>query len=122
MKILLTGPTGFVGSAFTRLALSRGHEVAGLLIPSEPVPPHLPAQPGLVWMRGTLQEPPWDAITPFAPDVCVHAAWITTPGIYLESAENERFRDSSLQFLRDLRQRGLGHIASLGTCVEYQIT
>jgi nucleoside-diphosphate-sugar epimerase len=122
MKILLTGPSGFVGSAFTRLALSRGHQVAGLLIPSEPVPAHLPAHPGLLWLRGTLQEPPWEEIERFGPEVCVHAAWITTPGIYLESPENERFRDSSLQFLRALRQRGLGHMVSLGTCIEYQVT
>src|SRR5215468_7819115 len=100
MKILLTGPSGFVGSAFARLALERRHEVAGLLIPSEPIPQHVPQRPGLAWLRGTLEEAPWEAIERFAPEVCVHAAWITTPGIYLESPENERFRDSSIQFLR----------------------
>src|SRR5947209_1188044 len=122
MKILLTGPTGFVGLTFARLALSRGHQVAGLVIPSEAIPTSLPANENLRWLRGTLDEAPWEEISAFAPEVCVHTAWITTPGIYLESPENERFRDASLQFLRKVRKLGTKHIVSLGTCVEYQIT
>jgi len=122
MRILLTGPSGFVGAAFARLALERGHAVAGLLIPSEPIPQRVPHHSGLCWLRGNLEEAPWQAIERFAPEVCVHAAWITTPGIYLESPENERFRDSSIQFLRRLRKQGVGHIVSLGTCVEYRMT
>ncbi|HWI59086.1 MAG TPA: NAD(P)-dependent oxidoreductase [Bacillota bacterium] len=122
MKILLTGPTGFIGSAFTRLARSRGHQVAGLIIPAESIPSRVPPGPDLVWLRGTLETAPWNDIAAFAPDVCVHLAWITTPGVYLESPENERFRDASLQFLRRLRELGTRHCVGIGTCVEYQIT
>jgi nucleoside-diphosphate-sugar epimerase len=122
MKILLTGPTGFIGPAFIRLARSRGHQIAGLIIPSESVPSDLPSTPDLLWLRGTLQEAPWDQISSFGPDVCVHMAWITTPGIYLESPENLRFLDASISFLRKLRELGVFHIFGLGTCVEYQIT
>ena len=32
MRILVTGATGFIGSAFCRLALSRGHEIADGII------------------------------------------------------------------------------------------
>ena len=122
MKILLTGPTGFIGSAFTRQALDRGHDVAGLIIPSEAVPAGLANKQNLIWLRGTLDQAPWPEIAAFQPDACVHTAWITTPGIYLESPENERFRDTSLEFLRKLTDLGLGHIIGLGTCIEYQIT
>src|SRR5436309_3244628 len=87
MKILLTGPTGFIGSAFTRLALSRGHSVAGLIIPAEQVPAHLPPHPLLTWVRGTLDEAPWNDIKQFAADVCLHTAWVTAPGVYLESPD-----------------------------------
>ncbi len=121
MKILLTGATGFIGSAFTRLALSRGHEVAGLIIPTEKVPSWAPAK-ATQWFRGTLDQAPWSEISEFKPDVCVHTAWITTPGVYLESPENERFRDVSLAFLRRLTTLGTRHIVGLGTCIEYQIT
>ena len=121
MKILLTGPTGFIGSAFARLALSRDQQLAGLIIPSENVPASLPPHQNLAWLRGTLQQAPWSDIAAFAPDVCVHTAWITTPGTYLESAENERFRDASLQFIRKITELGSSHIVGLGTCIEYQI-
>ena len=121
MKILLTGPTGFIGSAFTRLALNRGHLVGGLIIPTEQAPTALPANPNLVWLRGTLEQPPWSAIDTFKPDACVHTAWITTPEIYLESPENERFRDASLQFLLKLADSGVQYVLGLGTCIEYQI-
>ena len=122
MKILLTGPTGFIGPAFIRLALSRGHQIAGLIIPSESVPSALPPTADLLWLRGTLQEASWEQISAFGPDVCVHMAWITTPGVYLESPENLRFLDASISFLRKLRELGVAHIFGLGTCVEYQIT
>jgi nucleoside-diphosphate-sugar epimerase len=119
MKILLTGPTGFIGSAFGRLALARGHQVAGLAVPGEALPAGL--EGAVAWLRGTLDAAPWREIAAFAPDVCVHAAWITTPGIFLESPENERFRDWSLAFVRQLLGLGVGHIVGVGTCVEYRI-
>ena len=122
MKILLTGPTGFIGSAFTRLALTCGHRIAGLALPEEKIPPHLPPHENLLWLRGTLDEAPWKEIGEFKADVCIHTAWITTPGIYLESPENFRFRDASLKFLREVNRLGTNHIVGLGTCVEYKIT
>jgi len=122
VKILLTGATGFIGSAFVRLALSRGHQVGGLVIPSEAIPAGLATGKEVTWLRGTLGEAPWTQIGAFRADVCVHTAWITAPGVYLESPENERFRDSSLEFLRRVGELGTGHIVGLGTCVEYQIT
>ena len=122
MKILLTGPTGFIGSAFTRLALSRGLQIAGLALPEEKIPDHLPPHENLRWLRGTLDDAPWDDITGFEADVCIHMAWITTPGVYLESPENFKFRDMSLKFLREVNKLGTNHIIGLGTCVEYKIT
>jgi dTDP-6-deoxy-L-talose 4-dehydrogenase (NAD+) len=122
MKILLTGPTGFIGAAFTRAALTRGHSVAGLIIPSEQIPGHLPAHANLQWFRGTLDTAPWEDIQKFGPDVCVHTAWVTAPGVYLESPDNLAFRDSSIQFLRKAVQLATKHVVGLGTCIEYQIT
>jgi len=121
MKILLTGPTGFIGKAFIPLALSRGHQVAGLVIPSERIPAELPPGKDLVWLRGTLEAAPWDEIASFRADVCMHMAWITTPGIYLETPENFRFLQSSIHFLRKVRESRCRHIFGLGTCIEYKI-
>ncbi len=121
MKILLTGPTGFIGATFARLAIRRGNHVAGLLIPAETPPADMPASEQLTWIRGTLDDAPWKDIERFAPEVCVHTAWITAPGVYLESPENLKFRDASLEFLRRLVNAGAGHIVGLGTCIEYRI-
>jgi nucleoside-diphosphate-sugar epimerase len=122
MKVLLTGPTGFIGSAFARLALGRGHQLAGLIVPGEAVPSNWPAGTDVTWLRGTLEQAPWAEIKAFGAELCVHTAWITTPGVYLESPDNDRFRDASLEFVRRLWDLGTRHIVGLGTCIEYQIT
>jgi nucleoside-diphosphate-sugar epimerase len=122
MRILLTGATGFIGSRFMRLALSRGHEVAGLARSGGIPGAGQPAHPNAVWLSGTLADAPWDEIAAFHPEVCVHAAWITTPGIYLDSPENRDYLAASVDFLRRARKAGIGHIVGLGTCVEYEMS
>jgi len=122
MRILLTGPTGFIGAAFIQRALQSGHQIAGLIIPSENIPAHLPVTADLAWIRGTLDEAPWDTIRHFQPDVCVHTAWVTAPGVYLESPDNYKFLESTIRFLAKVRELGTKHIVGLGTCIEYQIT
>jgi nucleoside-diphosphate-sugar epimerase len=122
VKILLTGPTGFIGSNFVRQALGGGHQIAGLALPGEKLPTGLPESANLKWLRGTLDEAPWPEIEKFGADVCIHAAWITTPGVYLESPENFRFLESSLKFLARARDLGTNHIIGIGTCVEYKIS
>jgi nucleoside-diphosphate-sugar epimerase len=121
MKILVTGATGFIGSAFTRLALSKGHQVGGMILPTETPPLDLPSGERMTWLKGTLAQPPWREVETFAPEVCVHFAWIATPGVYLESPENENYFRWSLDFLLGLRRIGTNHLVGVGTCIEYRI-
>ena len=122
MKILVTGATGFIGSAFAKLALRRGHAIGGLMLPTETPPPHVPASDRMIWIKGTLAELPWREIESFQPDACVHFAWIATPGVYLESPENEKHLEWSLNLARRLKGIGLGQFIGVGTCIEYKIT
>ena len=118
MKILLTGATGFIGSSFARLAISRGHEVTGLVRSGRTLPADLKVKP----LSGELESISTKELTAMRADVCVHSAWITTPGVYLESPENFQFRDDSLQFLRRVAEAGTKQIVGVGTCIEYQIS
>jgi nucleoside-diphosphate-sugar epimerase len=127
MRILVTGGSGFLGSAFVRAAAAAGHEVAVLSRQDSAdrnvrAPGTPPLASNVRLLRGSLAEPPWTEIGRFAAEACVHAAWIATPGVYLESAENHDWVRWSLDFLTRLPQFGVRHITVLGTCIEYQIT
>ncbi|MBV9127003.1 MAG: NAD(P)-dependent oxidoreductase [Verrucomicrobia bacterium] len=120
MNILLTGGTGFIGAAFLKLALARGHRVAALARAARRAD-HLFAHENLVWLHGSLADAPFAHIAAFAPQTCVHAAWIATPVVYLDSPENDNYLCWSLDFLDRAREAGARHLVVLGTCIEYEI-
>jgi dTDP-6-deoxy-L-talose 4-dehydrogenase (NAD+) len=122
MKILVTGATGFIGSAFAKLAVTRGHEIGGMMLPTENPPAHVPVNDRMVWIKGTLADLPWRDIETFRPDACIHFAWIATPGVYLESPENEKHLEWGLNLTRRLKGIGMGQFVGVGTCIEYKIT
>ena len=122
MKIFVTGATGFIGSEFCRKALNHGHEIAGLIQPGKNPPANFSPDKKMTWLQGTLAGLPWKNIEQFQPDVCVHLAWIATPGVYLESPENEHYLRWSLDMAHRLREIGVNHIVGTGTCIEYQIS
>jgi dTDP-6-deoxy-L-talose 4-dehydrogenase (NAD+) len=114
MKLFVTGATGFVGRALCRVATARGHEVLGLHRESTAALP-----PGCRSAVGALASVPWPVIEGFRPDAVVHAAWIATPGVYLTSPENSALVEQSQAMLRGLIDRGVKHVAAVGTCLEY---
>jgi nucleoside-diphosphate-sugar epimerase len=116
VRLVVTGATGFLGGALVRRALAAGHDVCALVRPGRA----LAATEGLTVGHGTLAAPPWDELARFRADACVHAAWITTPGVYPESPDNDRYRDESLAFLAALLERGVGHAVVVGTSAEYR--
>lgn len=122
MKILLTGSTGFIGSAFLDHALAAGHSFALLIPPGEKLPRSMSPSDRLQMFPGTLAEAPWADIAKFGPEACVHAAWITTPGVYLESPDNDRFLEWSGAFLDQFYRHGGAWALGLGTCIEYAPT
>jgi dTDP-6-deoxy-L-talose 4-dehydrogenase (NAD+) len=122
MNILVTGANGFIGSTFCRLALSHGHQIAGLIRPGNPLPAINSPGKTVTWLKGTLAEPPWKEIEKFKPEACLHLAWIATPGVYLESPENKNYFEWSRNFIGRVRELGAQQIVSAGTCIEYRIS
>lgn len=117
MRVLITGGTGFLGRALAAAAIQSGLEIAVLIRGGIPG-----SMPNATWIRGSLETPDWSAIERWKPDVCVHAAWIATPGVYLDSPENERWVEESLLFFQHLSKLGLRQAVVLGTCIEYAVT
>lgn len=104
MRIFLTGQDGFIGREILRQARDAGYEVMGLEKPFR------------------MANLPWEQITAFAPEVCIHCAWITTPGVYLEASENIAHREWSLTMIRKLTELGTKRFVVAGTCAEYGIS
>jgi len=115
MRILITGATGFVGRWAVAACLERGHEVGALVLPDDPAV----LAAGATRFEGTLAEPPWSAIDAFAPQVCIHSAWITTPGAYMTSPLNASFETWSRSFVGHLLDYSLQRIVGVGSCIEY---
>lgn len=116
MKIFVTGAAGFIGSAFCRLAQQHGHQVAGLFNPAQA----RPRQGAITWLPGRLDALPGRELAEFQPEVCLHSAWISTPGEYLESPLNEQHLRWSESLVRQLPGFGVQHFVGVGTCLEYQ--
>lgn len=115
MRVLITGATGFVGRWVVAACLERKHTVGALVLPGESA--KLPEE--VVVFRGTLELPPWNAIDAFAPEVCIHSAWVTTPGVYMMSLLNASFEAWSISFLTHLFERSLKRLVGVGSCLEY---
>jgi dTDP-6-deoxy-L-talose 4-dehydrogenase (NAD+) len=101
MRIFITGPQGFIGKETARQAQIQGHDVMGLEKPFR------------------VENPPWSALEAFRPEVCIHTAWIATPGIYVTSPLNESHRVWGCNLAVGLARLGMKHLISLGTCAEY---
>lgn len=114
MKIFVTGASGFVGRAFCREAIKRGHQILALSRHQK-----TQLQPDVEMVVGTLADTPWKEIEAFSPDAALHLAWIAEPGIYLESPENVVLLEQSKLWFQRLFELGVSYIAGTGTCIEY---
>ena len=114
MRLFVTGAAGFIGREVCAEAVRRGHSVLGLVRET------VPGLPGEVQQAaGTLGELPWQRIEAFEPEGIIHLAWITQPGVYLNSDENATLLEQSRDMLERLMQAGIKRIAVAGTCLEY---
>jgi nucleoside-diphosphate-sugar epimerase len=55
------------------------------------------------------------------PELCVHAAWFTTPGKYMTGRENLQLLDASLGLATALADAGCPRLVATGSCFEYDL-
>ncbi|MBI4179356.1 NAD(P)-dependent oxidoreductase [bacterium] len=118
---MLTGATGFIGLPLTHLLLKDGREVAALVQNRDEAEKLRDVQEDLEMVIGDILEPgSWLAeIERLRPAACIHLAWITTPGIYLNSPLNARLAESGARLARALASNGCRRFVGIGTCFEY---
>lgn len=120
--ILVTGGTGFIGSALVRSLVRQGHHV------------HVLSQSGIRRERLTdlgsaVTIHPADVLDPasygplldeLTPGLCFHLAWYVEPGTYLESPLNLEHLGAGLVLLERLFATGCKRVLVAGTCYEYE--
>src|SRR5262249_41359665 len=113
--------SGFVGARFVRAALGSGVEIAALVHPDDPAPRIADVLPQVRPIRGSLEaQADWiGEVADFAPSVCLHLAWITEPGVYLESRENLKWLSMSSELVERCLEFGCTRVVAMGTCAEY---
>ncbi len=101
MRMFLTGASGFIGSRVLQRAQAGGHEVLCLSRPH------------------TMADLPFQRIAEFQPEVCIHSAWIATPGIYQDSPANADHQAWGLSLVERLSALGTRRFVMIGSCAEY---
>jgi nucleoside-diphosphate-sugar epimerase len=115
-KVLLTGPTGFIGRHSINILLSRGFEVHAISreISNE-------QQEGLFWYKADLLDIGIVSklVSEIQPTHMLHFAWYAVPKEYWTSSENIRWVQASLELLRSFILYGGKRVVMAGSCAEY---
>ena len=119
MKVAVTGASGFIGRHAVAHILRRGGQVVALGRGKRPE--WLPA--GVDWYEADIlrQDLAGSVIVDkYGCEALLHAAWITTPGLYPTSDENVRWAHASRDMMQSFAQAGGRRIVGVGTCAEYE--
>jgi nucleoside-diphosphate-sugar epimerase len=121
VRVLVTGPTGFIGAQVVRVLVDQGCEVHGVVRPDsdrrriERLLPKIGIIPVDLYDGEAVRV----QLEKLRPDLCLHLAWTTEPGKYLRSLDNVRLLQASLQLATGLAAAGCTRFVGVGTCFEY---
>jgi nucleoside-diphosphate-sugar epimerase len=114
-KIIVTGATGFVGSHCLDLLKNKNYQVFAI---SKSKRQDLD---NIKWIEADLFNfLEIDSVMKKTQgDTLLHLAWITTPGVFYESLENNLWVESSLNLIEAFLAQGGKKIVIAGSCAEY---
>jgi nucleoside-diphosphate-sugar epimerase len=112
MKILIIG-NGFLGTDIVKRLESEGHEI---LIFARTRNANLQSQQIL---GDIFDFNEFVKVFAWKPQVIIHTAWITTPGIYKDDLSNLQYADFTINLARFVLDSNVEHLMILGTCAEY---
>jgi nucleoside-diphosphate-sugar epimerase len=119
-RVLVTGAGGFIGRWSIAPLLGKGYEVHAVLSKNTRASFAEELHGASVHRADLLIEAEVEALVEqVMPSHLLHFAWIATPGIYWQSADNARWLAASLHLLRCFRRDGGIRAVMAGSCVEY---
>jgi len=115
-KVLLTGPTGFIGRHCLAPLISAGYEVHAVSFRNARI-----ETSEVYWHQGDLLNPDEAErlMRQVHPTHWLHLAWNVAPGEYWESEQNLLWLQASVELLRQFSQNGGRRVVMAGTCAEY---
>lgn len=112
MKILVIG-SGLIASSIVQRLEFEGHD---LLVYSRSVNPTIQCSQ----LQGNIFEfAEFSKVFTWNPEIIIHAAWITTPGIYKDDLSNLEYTKFTHQLAQYIHNSDVEHLIILGTCAEY---
>ncbi len=121
-RVLVTGGTGFVGSALVRRLIAAGDEVLVLHRAGGDLRRLAAVAARVRLARADLADPETyrAVVRQFAPERVFHSAWYAEPGKYLTAtAENVAHLHAGIAFVRELLALRPRQFVAVGTCFEY---
>lgn len=117
-RVLVTGAGGFIGRQSIEPLRAAGYDVHAVFSKT-PIRPNESAG-AHAYRADLLDAQAIDAlIQAVRPTHLLHFAWIATPGLYWNSAENYRWLEASQHLLRSFKDGGGIRAVMAGSCAEY---
>ena len=114
-RVILTGASGFVGSAVLASLIASGADVLALSRRRPDVPGSFDWRTCNLLDAGSAA----DAMRDVKADVLLHAAWTVEHGRFWTSPDNLDWVGASLRLARFGAEAGIPRIVGVGTCFEY---
>ena len=112
MRILVIG-NGFIGKSITQKLYTEGHELLNFSKSPKIEMPCKQILGDIFDLNALIETLRWK------PEVIIHTAWITAPGIYRSDLSNHEFAQSTIDFVKSILNSSVEHLVVLGSCAEY---